>query len=79
MKMRRRSHALRGRYGRTRLGSGRVRSFRMVAGRLGPSAVAYDARGKTVNVINGRWGVDTVESTRRAARHHWPDAKDKTS
>jgi hypothetical protein len=74
--MRRRT--LRRRYGRAKAGSGKVQWFRVVAAKYGPEAWAYDYRGRTVNAINGVWGEDTVESVRRAARKHWPDAKDKT-
>jgi hypothetical protein len=43
--------------------------------RLGPSAVLFDARGRSINVINGHPG-DT-EAVRRAAKRHWPDAVER--
>lgn len=43
--------------------------------RLGPSAVAFDARGRVVNAINGRED-NSEEDVRRSAKHHWPDARE---
>jgi len=69
-------YPLRRRYGHAR--ERKIRYFRVLAGRLGPTAVAYDSQGRSVNVINGVWGQDTVESVRRAALKHWPEARDRT-
>lgn len=65
------------RYGRAKAGSGKVRTFAVIAGKYGPEAVAYDYNGRSVNVINGTWGKDTVEDLFRAAKKHWPQAKER--
>lgn len=67
---------LRARYGHARKRT--IRYFRVLATRLGPTAVAYDSRGRSVNVINGTWKDDSIESVHRAALKHWPHAKDRT-
>jgi hypothetical protein len=69
--------ALKRRYGRAKAGSGKIKAFRIVTSRFGPEAHAYDYRGHVVNVINGVWGKDTAEEVRRAARKHWPSAKER--
>lgn len=70
---------LRRRFGRAKAGTGKVRAYDAWAGAHGPSIRAYDARGRVVNVINGSWSKgDTIDSVRREARKHWPDARDKT-
>jgi hypothetical protein len=73
-----RHSALRRRYGRARRGSGKVRWFRVIADHRGPTAIAHDYKGASVNLINGLWSAgDTVESVRRAARREWPDAQER--
>jgi hypothetical protein len=70
-------HTLKRRYGRTKAGSGKVHTFAVIATKFGPTAVAYDYRGRSVNVINGTWGKDTIEDLYRLAKRHWPSAKEK--
>lgn len=72
------AHHLRKRYGHGRAGSGKVRSYRAVSEKGGPAVIAYDARGRVVNAINGRWAEDTIEAVLRAAAKAWPDARNKT-
>jgi len=74
---RRKGRALKKRYGHARAGSGKVRTFAVIATKFGPTAVAYDYRGRSVNVINGRWGEDTIEDLYRLAKMYWPGAKEK--
>ena len=57
-------------------GSGKPHHFYIVVGRLGPSAVAVDYKGASVNVINGNRD-ETVETIRRAAHKHWPGLREK--
>ena len=50
---------------------GKPRYFYIEVSHLGPSAVAIDYKGASVNLINGD-RKETVESIRRAAHKHWP-------
>ena len=64
------------RFGSAKRGGGKVRWYEVYTDRLGPTAVAYDYKGASVNVING--GRDHTEAdVRRAARKAWPDAPER--
>ena len=67
--------ALKRRYGHAR--AAKVRYYRIVVDRLGYTARAYDARGRSVNYIYGGPSA-SISEIRAAARKAWPDAKDKT-
>jgi hypothetical protein len=53
-----------------------VKRYEIIRTRLGPTAIAYAASGRVVNVINGGKN-DTIETVRLAAMKHWPNAKEK--
>lgn len=68
-----------------RAGSGQIRTYEIKRNQDGSaSAIAYDARGRVVNAINTDrpnpdrpWDENTMSEVRRAARKHWPGARER--